>query len=490
MEPALFQMVRQTPLFARLKDEQLDCIQWGDVIEVAPGATLVEENSPAEFFFLNLEGEVRISRRYDNQEVLLGVNRPGMFMGEIPLLLDAPWHAVIRVSKPSRLFRLNRENFWRMLSTCHAITQEVLRTAANRLRNLEGYSHQRQKLVSLGTMAAGLAHELNNPAAAARRAAAQLRQTIGAAQAQVRQLGKTLSPAEWELLLTGEQDAVHRLEQAPPLDSLARSDREEALAQWLDAHNIAEGWRLAPAFVSAGLDCGWLAGLTEKLAAASRTAALHWLEARLNLQLLLKLVDQSTGRVAELVKAVKSYTYMDQSPMQEVDVHEGIESTLTMLGHKLKNVTLVRAFDRSAPRILAYGSELNQVWTNLIDNAIDAVEGSGKLCVGTFVEDNQLVVEIVDDGRGIPQEIQSRIFEPFFTTKGVGSGTGLGLLISHRIVADRHGGEIEFESKPGETRFKVRLPFVRAGGPPKADAGNLKSELRNPKEIPNPKSEW
>ena len=152
---------------------------------------------------------------------------------------------------------------------------------------------------------------------------------------------------------------------------------------------------------------------------------------------------------------------MDQSPLQEVDVHEGLESTLTMLGHKLKNVTLVRAYDRSAPRIMAHGGELNQVWTNLIDNAIDAVKGSGKICVGTFVEGNQLVVEIVDDGGGIPPEIQPRIFEPFFTTKSVGSGTGLGLIISNRIVADRHGGEIEFESRPGETRFKVRLPVSR-----------------------------
>ncbi|HWX20759.1 MAG TPA: ATP-binding protein [Candidatus Binatia bacterium] len=465
MDATLVQTVRQTPLFAGLKDEHLDCIRSGEVIEVPAGATLIEENAPAEFFFLNLEGEIRISRRYDNQEVLLGVNKPGMFMGEIPLLLDAPWHAVVRVAKPARLFRLNREKFWRMLSTCHCVATEIFRTAANRLRNLEGYSHQRQKLVSLGTMAAGLAHELNNPAAAARRAAAQLHETISAAQSHVRQLAKTLQPAEWEQLLASEQDATHRLEAAPPLDSLTRSDREEALTQWLEAHGIPEAWRLAPVFVSAGLGCDWLAALTEKIQAGSRTAALNWLEARLNLQLLLKLVDQSTGRVADLVKAVKSYTYMDQSPMQEVDVHDGIESTLTMLGHKLKNVTLVRGFDRSAPRIMAYGSELNQVWTNLIDNAVDAVDGSGKICVGTFVEDNQLVVEIVDNGRGIPPETQARMFEPFFTTKGVGSGTGLGLLISNRIVADRHGGEIEFESKPGETRFKVRLPLVRTPAP-------------------------
>jgi signal transduction histidine kinase len=205
------------------------------------------------------------------------------------------------------------------------------------------------------------------------------------------------------------------------------------------------------------LDTAWLEEFAGKIPASNHADALNWLEARLNLKSLLNQVEQSTGRIAELVKAVKSYSYMDQSPMQEVDIHDGLESTLTMLGHKLKNVTLIRAYDRSAPRIMAYGSELNQVWTNLIDNAIDAVNGSGKICIGTCVEDNQLVVEIVDNGSGIPPEVQSHMFEPFFTTKPVGTGTGLGLIISNRIVADRHGGEIEFESRPGETRFKVRL---------------------------------
>ena len=197
-------------------------------------------------------------------------------------------------------------------------------------------------------------------------------------------------------------------------------------------------------------------------------SALGWLEASLSLHALLNEVEGSTTRISELVKAVKAYSYMDQSPMQEVDVHEGIENTLTMLGHKLKNVTVTRKYDRAIPRIMAYGGELNQVWTNLLDNAIDAVKGKGKICVATFLDDDQVVVEIADNGSGIPPDVQSHIFEPFYTTKGVGSGTGLGLVISSRIVANRHGGEIEFESVPGDTRFKVRLPIKQAPRSPNA----------------------
>src|SRR6185436_3423766 len=314
---------------------------------------------------------------------------------------------------------------------------------------------------SLGTMAAGLAHELNNPAAAAQRAAAHLRQTTDNVQCLLCKLSRTLDHDQMEHLATASDDALERLANAPPLDHLERSDRADMIATWLEAHHAADAWELAPTFVTAGLDSAWLEEFAAKLPAAGHADALGWLEARLNLKLLLLQVEQSSGRIAELVKAIRSYSYMDQSPMQEIDIHDGIESTLTMLGYKLKNVTLVRAFDRSVPRIMAYGSELNQVWTNLIDNAIHAVNGTGKICIGTCLEDDQLLVEIVDYGAGIPKEVQPHLFEPFFTTKPIGTGTGLGLIISNRIVADRHGGEIEFESKPGETRFKVRLPINR-----------------------------
>ena len=461
MDQSTLQEIRAIPLFSNLSGEQTSCFEPGAIIQLEAGKVLMSEGDPVESFYVLLTGEMRASRNYGNQTILMGIVKPGMWFGELPLLLDSPTLATIRALKPCRLFRLGKNDFWPMLSACPSVASQIFRTMATRVRNIEGYSQQREKLASLGTMAGGLAHELNNPATAARRASAHLRQVVEDVQSFACELHQRLTPQQFQHLIDASHSALARVAKSAPIDSVTRSDREDEVAKSLEQQGVVDGWKLAPAFVNAGLDGQELMVLAARLPGEALRFAFGWLEARLSLNSLLNEVDGSTTRIAELVKAVKSYSHMDKSPMQEVDVHEGIESTLTMLGHKLKNVSVTRKFDRAVPRIMAYGGELNQVWTNLIDNAIDAVKGTGNICIATFLDDDQVMVEIADNGSGIPPEVQAHIFEPFYTTKAVGSGTGLGLVISNRIVADRHGGEIEFESHPGETRFKVRLPVSR-----------------------------
>ena len=454
-----FATVFDVPLFAQLNESQRECFSTGTEIHLKAGETLIRDGDPADVFYIMLEGALRVTEYYGEQEIFLAEVIPGEFFSEIEILLDVPHSVLYRAVADSRLFRLPRAGFWDLLRCSPLVAREIMRTLATRLRNYESYSQEREKLIQLGTMAAGLAHELSNPATAARRASADLRQSVEKVQDYACELNERLSAEQWQQLVATSQEAVRCATSQPKLNSLEQSDREEAIECWLDSHKIADAWDLAPALVNARVDEGDLERVKRTVPAQDLENAIQWLAANLTTRDLLKSITHSTERISELVGAVKSYSFMDQAPWQEIDVHEGIENTLIILGHKLRNVTVTRDFDRTLPRLCAYGGELNQVWTNLIDNAIYAVGGTGRIDIRTRRDGEFFLVEIADNGSGIPPEARPHIFAvPFFTTKG-GSGTGLGLVISHRIVVERHHGKIDFSTGPDGTQFNVRLPF-------------------------------
>ena len=454
-----FATVFDVPLFAQLNESQRECLSTGTEVRFARGEIVLRQGDPPNFFHVMLEGELRVTKFFGEQEIIFATRVPGEFFGEILILLDVPNFVLYRAVADSRLFRLPRAGFWDLLRTSPTVAREIMRTLATRLRNMAGYTQEREKLIQLGAMAAGLAHELNNPATAARCAAAALRQSVEQVQDYACELNETLSAEQWQQLVAISQEAVHCATSQPKLNALEQSDWEEAIECWLDSHKVGDAWDLAPALVNARIDQEELEALKRTVPAQDLENAIHWLAANLTTRDLLKSISRSTERISELVRAVKSYSFMDQAPWQEIDVHEGIENTLIILGHKLRNVTVTRDFDRTLPRLCAYGGELNQVWTNLVDNAIYAVGGTGRIDVRTRRDGQFLLVEIADNGSGIPPEVRPHIFAvPFFTTKG-GLGTGLGLVISHRIVVERHHGKIDFSTGPDGTQFNVRLPF-------------------------------
>ncbi len=454
-----FSTIFDVPLFATLGTAERTCLSTGNEIRFRTGETVVIEGDVSNFFYVMLEGELRVTRFFDDQEIFLGVLEPGEFFGEIQILLDVAHIVRARAISDGRLFSLPRTGFWDLLRTAPQVAREIMRTLATRLRNMEGYTQEREKLAQLGAMAAGLAHELNNPATAARKAAGNLRENVEEVQDFACELNQTLRAEQWQQLVAAAKEAMHCNETQPKLNPLEQGDREEIIEAWLNAQNVEEAWELAPVLVNARIDEEELETLKRMVPPQDFANALRWLTANITTRDLLKSIAHSTDRISELVSAVKSYSFMDQAPWQEIDVHEGIENTLIILGHKLRNATVTRDFDRTLPQICAYGGELNQVWTNLIDNAIYAVNETGRIDIRTRRDGPFFLVEISDNGSGIPPEAQPHIFSvPFFTTKGR-SGTGLGLVISHRIVAERHQGKIEFSTGPDGTRFSVRLPF-------------------------------
>jgi signal transduction histidine kinase len=319
---------------------------------------------------------------------------------------------------------------------------------------------QNEKLATLGKLSAGMAHELNNPAAAAQRGASQMQATISHFQRTHLRLGELdLSGAQLESLLALDKLAQEGAKRPAEIDPLARSDQEDELENWLEERGVDSAWEVAPALVNLGYDRSQLSGLVADFTPNQFPAVIDWLNYTYVMYSLLEEIGQGAGRIAELVKALKDYTYLDQAPIQAVDVHEGLDSTLVILRSKLAGVTVRRDYASDLPRIQACGSELNQVWTNLVDNAIDATEGEGTVTLRTRSDGQWAIVEIEDNGPGIPEEVLPNLFDPFFTTKAPGKGTGLGLNISHNIVVQKHQGRIDVSSQPGRTRFEVRIPL-------------------------------
>ena len=355
--------------------------------------------------------------------------------------------------------------------------QRLVELMTDRIRETARVETQQDKLMALGKLSAGLAHELNNPATAARRAAQNLKEAMeNVRAASMKLLQHPLTETQRETILQFEQKAIQQAtsRNGPPADPLELSDREEQITSWLERQNMDEPWKIASVLADAEVDTAKLDALAKETGVAVVGLALRRVAAIITIFGLIQEIDNSTRRISDLVTAIKRYSYMDQAPMQEVDLHEDLENTLKIFGHRLKaGIAVVREYDPQLPRVCAYGSELNQVWTNLIDNAIDAMNGKGELRIRTARELDSAIVEIGDNGPGVPHEIQSRIFDPFFTTKRVGEGTGLGLDTTMRIVR-RHHGAIELKSQPGDTRFRVRLPIQQPQASPYEGDGQEK----------------
>lgn len=424
---------------------------------------LFQEEATNYPFHVILEGRVRVTKKVGGEERVLTIHQPGQFTGEISMLSGAGAIATGRALGSVRALEIDAETFRWLMADCSALAQIVLGAMVERANDVERQTRQQEKLIAIGKLSAGLAHELNNPASAVQQAARQLHESIEEGQVLVLHYDSRFTPQQREHLIALNYELLQQRETMLPLSPLAQSDREDELNDWFEHRGIDNSWRFVPALVSAGMELPQLDQLTTTFEQSMFGSAINWLATTLNLTELTQQVSIGTGRISELVAAMKEYSHMDRANYQQVNLHHGIESTLTVLSHKIKtDITIVREFDEHLPFINAYGSELNQVWTHLIDNALDALHGKGHLWIRTSHDAERVRVEIADDGPGIPQAIQDRIWEPFFTTKGVGEGTGLGLDVVRRIVTQRHGGEVYVRSEPGDTRFEVYLSITNA----------------------------
>ncbi|MEK6256635.1 MAG: ATP-binding protein [Chloroflexota bacterium] len=458
----MYEFLKKVPLFANLTDDDLDNLcQDAKEIDLPMGTELFAEGSDGNRAFVIQSGELDIVKVAHGQEVLLAIRREGEVIGEMALLQDAPRMAGARARSDVQLLSIGFGQLDNLLDTNPAAARTMLQTITSRWRATQTMLRQSEKMAQLGSLAAGMAHELNNPATAALRGAEQLQQTIDQIQSTFLDLNSVgLSNEQVDILIQLSTEIQTTAASPDSLDALSRSDQESEQEEWLESNKINNGWEVAPNLVSSKFDLPELEKLKAQFADFQLGNVVVWISNTYSVFSIVEEIGQGAERITELVNALKSYSYLDQAPTQAVDVHEGINNTLVLLRNKLKKaVNVERQFDESLPKINAYGSELNQVWTNLIDNAVDAMNEKGTLTIKTEHDSKWVTVTITDSGEGIPDEIQKKIFDPYFTTKPPGKGTGLGLDISRKIITDKHMGEISLKSKPGETSFIIKLPL-------------------------------
>jgi signal transduction histidine kinase len=464
--------LRELFLFEKLDDAQLAWLaERGGIADYQAGETIYRAGEPAEQLFVLLEGTLSMLMRAGGTEI--EVNRTdhrGAYAGAFMAFLDLPmgrsYAGSLRAVTDCRFWVLPAADFGQAVREWFPMATHMLEGLAIQGMGSQQTVSTRERLVALGTVTAGLTHELNNPATAAARATASLRERLAGLWDELAGLaGAGVTAGQLAALadLVGEAAGAER----PPLSPLEAADREDELGGWLDAHGVEEAWELTPPLVAAGVDAAWLERVAAAVPAAAVGRAVGLAAVTCEAGSLLDEVSEAARRISALIGAAKQYSQMDRSPLQQVDIHDGLESTLTMLKHKLETgIEVVRGYDRSLPELPAYAGELNQVWTNLVDNAADAMEGMdgrGRLTVRTARDGDRVLVEIGDNGPGVPEAAAAHLFEPFYTTKPVGQGTGLGLDICWRIVVQRHHGDLRFSSSPGDTRFQVLLPLTQDG---------------------------
>ncbi|MFP5286422.1 MAG: sensor histidine kinase [Thermoanaerobaculia bacterium] len=454
--------LRRIPVFADLADDQLDWLAGNmEEVRLAAGEVSIAEGSPAEYLLVLLEGEVQARRERGPTDGRVYVLRAGDISGMLPFSRMTHFGVTGRAVVASRIARLPVSLFPEMLRRIPVLEPRLVGILTDRVREATRLELQLEKMAALGKISAGLAHELNNPAAAAARSAGELRQALaGLRRLTAGLLERGLATEAVHVSCKLREKAAGRASD-PPLDPLAASEREDELTAWMEERGVERAWVLAGTFASAGLTVADLEPLGSRVPQDALSDALAWVEHGLAADGLAAEVESAVHRISELVGAIKSYSHMDSTPVKgEVDLHRDLDSPLTILNHKIrkKGVTVVREYAPDLPRINAFAGELNQVWTNLLDNALDAVADGGRIEIRTARENSHVRIDVRDDGPGIPQDVLSRIWEPFFTTKPMGEGTGLGLDVVHRIVVRRHGGEIAVASVPGETCLTVRLP--------------------------------